>query len=160
MQNALAAAAPPRRIENAAEGEQLLIHLAEVLEALLLVVEEETDLVKHGRLAQAADLGIKKAELAGMYYNATERLKANAAFLKAKLPGKTADLRLRHDMFQSLLKINLTVLATVHAVSEGIIRGVAGEMARKAAPQTYGMSGRPTASSPTASNPVALLRTL
>ena len=37
------------------------------------------------------------------------------------------------------------MLATAHAVSEGIIRGVAGEMARQTAPKTYGMSGRPNA---------------
>ena len=50
-------------------------------------------------------------------------------------------LRRHHDTFRALLQINLTVLATAHAVSEGIVRGVSGEMARHAAPQTYGASG-------------------
>jgi hypothetical protein len=63
-------------------------------------------------------------------------------------------------MFRPLLQINLTVLATAHAVSQSIIRGVAGEVSRKAAPQTYGMSGRPTALSPSAAKPVTLSRTL
>jgi hypothetical protein len=150
----------PRRIQSRPEGEQLLTELAAVLEALLAVVEEETALVRDGKLAQAADLGEKKAEIAGQYYSLTERLKANTAFLKSSLPDRMSQLKLRHDMFRSLLQINLTVLATVHAVSEGIVRGVAGEMAKKAAPQTYGKSGRPTNAPTTASNPVALLRTL
>jgi hypothetical protein len=152
--------AAARRIDTIAEGEQLITRLAGVLEGLLAIVEQETELTRQGRIAQVAELAEKKAELARLYYAATEQVKANAAFLKAKLPARMSELKLQHDMFGSLLQINLTVLATVHAVSEGIIRGVAGEMARKAAPQTYGMSGRPASVAPTMSNPVALLRTL
>ena len=40
--------------------------------------------------------------------------------------------------------MNLTVLATAHAVSESIMRGVSAELARKATPQAYGASGRAT----------------
>ena len=43
-------------------------------------------------------------------------------------------MRERHTAFQALLQTNMTVLATAHAVSEGIIRGVSGELARKRAP--------------------------
>jgi hypothetical protein len=52
------------------------------------------------------------------------------------------------------------VLATAHAVSEGIIRGVSDELARKRAPQTYGASGRANAPSPQAGQPLAVCRTL
>ena len=76
------------------------------------------------------------------------------------LPDALAALRQRHTAFQSLLQQNLTVLATAHAVSEGIIRGVSGELARKHAPSTYGASGRATGPSPKASPPLALSRTL
>ena len=69
-------------------------------------------------------------------------------------------MRKRHDAFQALLQINLTVLATAHAVSEGIIRGVSGELARKRAPSTYGASGRANAPSAKASQPLAVSRTL
>jgi hypothetical protein len=158
MQKQTTAAVP--RVATAAEGERLIAHVAGILEALLAVVEEETELTRQGRIAQIGDLAEKKAELARLYYAATEQVKQNAAFLKATLPARMSELKLRHDMFRSLLQINLTVLATVHAVSEGIIRGVAGELARKSAPQTYGVSGRANSVAPTASNPVALLRTL
>ena len=69
-------------------------------------------------------------------------------------------LRRRHDTFQSLLRTNLTVLATAHAVSEGIIRGVSGELARKQAPSTYGASGRAQTPSSKTSPPLAISRTL
>jgi hypothetical protein len=122
-------------------------------------VEDETALVRAGNIAQAARLEASKAELAGQYYAATERVKANAKFLAAHLPAQLDDLRRRHDMFRPLLQINLTVLATAHAVSQSIMRGVAGEVARKSAPQTYGMSGRPATPSPTTARPVSLCRT-
>ena len=64
------------------------------------------------------------------------------------LPGAYAALRERHGAFQALLQTNMTVLATAHAVSEGIIRGVSGELARKRAPSTYGPSGRANAAEP------------
>jgi len=149
----------PRPIQTVAEGAQLIAQLGELLETLLGVVEEETELVRKGRIVDVTRLEPKKAELAGQYYAATQRLKANTKFLSATLPDKVAELRHRHDVFRSLLQINLTVLATAHAVSEGIMRGVAGEMTRKAAPQTYGMSGRATVPAPNAARPVALVRT-
>jgi hypothetical protein len=52
------------------------------------------------------------------------------------------------------------VLATAHAVSEGIVRGVSGEMARKSTPQTYGASGRANVPSRSAAAPIALSRVL
>jgi hypothetical protein len=71
-----------------------------------------------------------------------------------------AVLHARHAAFQAMLQTNLTVLATAHAVSEGIIRGVSGELSRRQAPTTYGASGRANAPSPKASQPLALSRTL
>jgi hypothetical protein len=149
-----------RPIEPVAEAEQLITQLGNTLESLLRVVEEETELVRAGKVGQASQLEAKKAELAGRYYAATERVKANTKFLAAHLPAQLEELRRRHDMFRPLLQINLTVLATAHAVSQSIIRGVAGEVSRKAAPQTYGGSGRPTTPSPTTARPVTLSRTL
>jgi flagellar biosynthesis/type III secretory pathway chaperone len=149
----------PRAIQTAAEGAQLLAQLRELLEVLLSIVEEETELVRNGRIVDVARLEPKKAELAGQYYAMTQRLKANAKFLSATMPDKVAELRHRHDVFRSLLQINLTVLATAHAVSEGIVRGVAGEITRKAAPQTYGVSGRANAPAANAARPVAISRT-
>jgi hypothetical protein len=163
MQNPRSTAAPvapSRPLETHADAARLVNDLAEVMEALLTIVEEETELVRAGRIDQAAKLEPRKAQLASRYLGAAERFKQNAKSLSASLPGEIDELRRRHDMFRSLLQINLTVLATAHAVSEGIIRGVAGELTRKAAPQTYGLSGRPTAAAPNSVKPVTLSRTL
>jgi hypothetical protein len=79
----------------------------------------------------------------------------------AQIPAaKIAAARARHEVFRTLLQTNLTVLATAHAVSEGIVRGVSAELARKSAPQTYGASGACVAPSRSAGQPLALSRTL
>jgi len=160
MHDSMSTQTRPRRIETTAEAVELLTHISAVLDALLAVVEEETSLVRASRLAEASRLEPKKTELAGHYYAAIERLKQNVDFLRANVPDKLGGLQHRHEMFRALLQINLTVLATAHAVSESIIRGVAGEVTRKAAPQTYGMSGRQTAPAPAATRPITLSRTL
>jgi hypothetical protein len=51
------------------------------------------------------------------------------------------------------------VLATAHAVAEGLIRGVAGELGRKRAPQTYGAAGRAMEPPLRSAQPVILSRT-
>src|SRR5690242_17212423 len=121
MQPMMTAPARPRRIETAAEGAHLIAEPAALLGTLLKLEDEETALVRHGRLAEASRLEPRKSELASQYYAAMERLKGNAPFLRTNLPNELDALRRQHDMFRALLQINLTVLATAHAVSEGIV---------------------------------------
>ena len=53
----------------------------------------------------------------------------------------------------------MIVLATAHAVSEGIVRRLSGDLARKASPQVYGASGRTVAPNPKHGRPLAVSRT-
>ncbi|HEX2216576.1 MAG TPA: hypothetical protein VHG27_07805 [Xanthobacteraceae bacterium] len=124
------------------DGARFARGLAELMNALLAVIEQETELVRAGRLAEAATLGTRKSELAGGYVAELVRMKANAASWLRETPDALETLRRRHDAFRSLLQINLTVLATAQAVAEGIIRGAADQVARKASPQAYGAGGR------------------
>jgi hypothetical protein len=59
-----------------------------------------------------------------------------------------------------VLQKNMIVLATSHAVSEGIVRRLSGDLARKAAPQVYGASGRTIAPNPKHGKPLAISRVL
>jgi hypothetical protein len=154
------APSPAPRIETAAEAENLVRHLAAAMDALVATVEEETGLVRAGKLKDAARLEATKAELTRLYVADAAQVKANAAVLKREVPDLLAALRKQHDTFNALLQINLTVLATAHAVSEGLIRGAAAEVARRSAPQTYGNSGRPTLPPRGMAQPVSVSRTL
>jgi hypothetical protein len=151
------AAAP---IASAGEAERAIANLNTIMDRLVQTVEEETARVRAGRLRHAAELSEPKTELARRYTVESTRLKAAKDIVASALPEMLDRLRQRHAAFQALLQTNLTVLATAHAVAEGIIRGVSGELARKLAPSTYGASGRANAPSPKASQPLAISRTL
>ena len=150
----------PRVIRTELEAEQALADLALVMDGLHGVVEHETALVRAGHLRQAAGLQKAKSELAGLYVAATERLKANTNFLVETRPHECRALRERHEILRAVLQKNLIVLATTHAVAEGIMRRLAGDLARKAAPQTYGASGRSNGPNPRLARPLAVSRTL
>jgi hypothetical protein len=151
----------PAPVTTAAEAAVLIAHFTEVMETLVGVVQKETELVRAGHLGKATGFEQPKADLARLYIADTLRLRASHSYLSRIVPtAKLEALRLRHDAFRALLQINLTVLATAHAVSEGIVRGVSAEMAQKSALQTYGASGRANVPSRGAAAPLAVSRTL
>lgn len=147
-------------IASLGEAQHAIANLERIMDSLLATVEEETALVRGGQIREAAKLEGAKSELAGVYLAETERLKASKAFMQSNLPDALAALRQRHESFHALLQINLTVLATAHAVSEGIVRSVSDEINRTQVPQTYGATGRATVSRPKNRQPIALSRTL
>jgi hypothetical protein len=149
-----------RPIGSQNEAQQVIGHLSDVMNALIGVVEEETKLVRAGRLTEIARLRAEKTNLARLYLADAARVQASQAFLAKSMPGVLRVMRERHNTFRNMLQINLTVLATAHAVAEGIIRGVSDEINRKAAPQTYGASGRQTAPNPRNARPLAVSRVL
>jgi hypothetical protein len=139
------------------EADHALAELNDIMERLAETISQETAHARAGRLAAAAALSERKLELARRYGAESQRVRAGLAHA---LPEVINELRTKHAAFQSLLQTNLMVLATAHAVSEGIIRGVSGELARKRAPSTYGASGRASPPSTKTSQPLALSRTL
>ena len=147
-------------IASVGEAERVIANLSAIMDRLVETVEEDTAHVRAGRLRDAAKLEEAKAELARRYAADSERKRSAKDIIAQSLPAALDTLRKRHEAFKVLLQTNLTVLATAHAVSEGIIRGVSGELSRKRAPSTYGASGRANAPSAKASQPLALSRTL
>ena len=142
------------------EAEIVIIHLVDVMDAMLDLIEDETKLVRAGKLSAAAQLVPSKHELSQLYIADTQRLKASQPYLARTAPDILAALRKRHDLFQAVLQMNLTVLATAHAVSEGIMRGVSDELARKSMPAVYGASGRTAAPHPRHAQPLSVSRVL
>jgi len=147
-------------IATDAEAERAIDDLAALLEQLSGVVEHETRLVHDGRIRTATALEPVKAELAGRLYAAGEHIKRNAKFLLHAVPARCVALARVQEAFRLVLQRNMMVLATAHAVSEGIVRRLSGDLARKASPQVYGASGRPTVPHPRHGKPLAISRTL
>jgi len=155
----MTAAPNPPPVTSAAEAAALATHFAEVMQALVEIVEEETRLVRAGRTREAAALERPKSDLARLYLTDAARVKDARAVLRQHAPDLLRSLQDRHDRFRALLQINLTVLATAHAVAEGLVRGVSGELSRKSSPQTYTAYGRASAP-PSTVPPMALSRRL
>ena len=147
-------------ITTAAEAERALAEMSDLIEHLRAVIEQETVLVHAGKVRSAMALGASKSELAGQLLNHGQRLKANAKFMLQAAPARCAELREMQDAFRAVLQKNMIVLATSHAVSEGIVRRLSGDLARKRSPQVYGASGRTAAPNPRQSSPLAISRTL
>jgi len=160
MTPAQPASASPQTISNSADAAAAVAHLNEVMDALLMVVDQETTLVRDGRLNAVVQLEEAKTNLAKHYIADVARLRASAPYLEAKEPKLLNALRERHTNFHAQLQLNLTVLATAHAVAEGIVRGISAELTQKSRPQVYGATGRHVAARPNQSLPISVARSL
>ena len=154
------APAPIPVATTATDARKLAENLMEVMTALLGVIERETELVRAGKLSEAMTLEPQKSDLSRRYVGAVAHLKASQKYLSQAAPELLTTLHRHHDVFRAMLQINLTVLATALAVSEGIIRGVNGEMQKKSMPQTYTSAGQRTAPNPRRAAPLSVSRTL
>ena len=154
----LLASIPPA--STPAEAHKLAGGLADTMSALLDVIEIETGLVREGRIAEAMALDPQKSDLARRYVAGISSIKASQPYLTQATPGLLATLHSHHELFRAKLQVNLTVLATAHAVSEGIVRGVNTEMARRAAPSTYTAAGNRSALPARRATPLTLSRSL
>lgn len=144
------------RITTHGEAETLLARIGDSMVALVKIFEEETRLVKAGRLSDASQLIEEKTALASQYLREIEILKANAPFVSRSMPALVEELRKAHAAFRDILSMNLRVVATAQSVAEGIMRGAAGEASRREAPKGYGANGRMNAAPIT--RPVTLSR--
>ena len=156
----LPAPAPTPAATTPAEIRTLAQNLMEVMSALLGVIERETELVRAGKVREGMALEGKKAELTRRYTVVLEHLKASQKYLTLAAPELLTSLHRHHDTFRAMLQINLTVLATAHAVSESIVRGVNTEIQKRNIPNTYTAAGRRAAPGPRYNTPLAVSRSL
>ncbi len=154
-------APPPRTpIATPADARKLAEELLDVMNRLLAVIEQETALVRAGKVREGMDLEQQKTALTARYVTAVETLKAAQTHLAQIAPDLLASLKRHHETFRAMLQINLTVLATAHAVSEGILRGVNAEVQRRNMPNTYTAAGQRAAPGPRHVTPLAVSRSL
>jgi len=152
--------APSPAATTPAEAHKIARELLEVMNALLSLIESETELVRAGKLREAMTLGARKTELSRLYVGVVGRLKASQKYLSRATPELLTALHRHHDVFRAMLQVNLTVLATAHAVSENIVRGVNTEMQRRNIPNTYTAAGQRAAPGPRNITPLSVSRSL
>jgi hypothetical protein len=153
-------AAPAQAISTPAQARKLAEELMDVMSGLLGIIERETELVRAGKIREAIALEEQKGELSRRYMVTVEHLKTSQKYLAQVSPELLTTLRRHHDTFRAMLQVNLTVLATAHAVSEGIVRGVNAEIQRRNIPNPYTASGQRAAPGPRNMTPLAVSRSL
>ena len=150
----------PAATPGDAGARKLAEELMEAMNALLGLIERETELVRAGKLREAMAFESKKQELSKRYVGAISQLKANQSQLSKSTPELLSTLHRHHDAFRAMLQVNLTVLATAHAVSESVVRGVNAEIQKRNVPNTYTAAGRRAAPGPRHITPLAVSRSL
>lgn len=126
------------RIANAADATRLADEIIATMATLRALLEEETALIKGGKISAALALEVRKAELAGRYMQGLEAVKANALAMTRFAPDTMHTMRAAHETFSQVLALNQAVLATAHAVSEGLMRGLAAEAGATPGAAGYG----------------------
>jgi hypothetical protein len=150
----------PNTAPGNAEARKVAEQLMDSMNALLGLVERETELVRAGQVREAMTLESKKQELSRNYVSAVSELKTNQAQLAKSAPELLSTLHRHHDAFRAMLQVNLTVLATAHAVSESVVRGVNAEIQKRNVPNTYTAAGRRATPGPRHITPLAVSRSL
>jgi hypothetical protein len=150
----------PASIATMAEAAELADRLRRTIAELSALLGEETALVRAARMKAAAPLEARKGELSRRYMADLSVLKANAGFMRRAAGPVVAALERENAVLREALEVNLAVLATAHAVAEGIIRAVSTTVQAKRTPTAYGANGRAATPPPRTSAPVAVSRRL
>src|SRR5882762_5500261 len=86
-------------IQSAAEAENLVRHMLAAMDALVATVEQETVLVRAGKVRDAMAMETAKQDLARAYVADTAQVKANLPALAKQVPELLARLRKQHESF-------------------------------------------------------------
>ncbi len=146
--------AVPATLTGRADAEALILHAVHAITALEAALETETQHLAAGRIGQGLVGERAKAELTGAYLAAITAAKTNAVAAKRLAPDLLPLLGTAQARLHATALRNQAVLATAKAVSEGLVRAMADEVAKQARPQAYGIPAR-HAPPPRAPGPVA-----
>jgi hypothetical protein len=130
------------------------------LESLVVILNQETTLLRAGRMRAAGELTAEKTRLAQDYMGFARSVQRQAARLRAEAPALVDDLFARHDRLATQMAENLKVIATARAVTEDLLSDVAKAMTERSRPKTYGANGAITGQPPQPASGVSINRAL
>ncbi|MEP0233008.1 flagellar protein FlgN [Roseibium sp.] len=133
--------------------------LSSTMETLLALIENETDLVRGGKLKEAGTLQPEKARLIHEYTRGMMCAKEHAVALGNMAPASAQNLKRQHAEFQPVLRINLAVLSTAREVASSVVSSVAKAVGAQQRSTTYGPGGA-SASGPRAASGIAINQSL
>lgn len=151
-------------VENAPpttdDAQACAVALRDTISELKVLIDRETSLIRVGNLNDTIQLEPKKTDAARRYVAAVLKARLLQPMMARVMPDALRALQTQHEALHAALQINMTVLATAHAVSEGVIRGVNADVQRRNGPQTYTHHGQHSGPPPRQAMPIAFSRVL
>lgn len=124
------------------DGAALCVQTKLALEKFVDILNQETTLLRTGKLEQAGKLSATKAEVAQEYVILARSIKNNAAALTQSHPAELKALKGQHETLATQMAENVRVLATARTVTADLLHDVAKTVGAQRGPTTYGTSGR------------------
>lgn len=107
---------PRPRVDNADDALRICGRIEATMDALLQLIEAESELLRSGKTVAAAALEPAKNDCARAYMRELDLLRTVGPDLEYYAPGSVERLRRRHEEFVSVLQIDLAALATAKAI--------------------------------------------
>ena len=133
---------------------------AGTLDELVTIMNQETTLLRAGRMREAGALTADKTRLAQDYVMFARSVQRQIGRLKHEAPGEVERLRNGHERLATQLADNLRVIATARSVTEDLLSDVAAAVGQSARPKTYGASGQVASAPGHAARGIAINRAL
>ncbi|WDR03762.1 hypothetical protein PSQ19_06850 [Devosia algicola] len=130
------------------------------LNSLINVMNEETMLLRAGRLRQASTLTADKARLAQDYVVFARTVQRQNTRLRQEAPSSVDRLRVGHEQLATQMAENLRVLATAKTVTEDLLTDVAIAVGQQDRTSVYGAAGRITTDPKSSARGITLNRAL
>ena len=141
-------------------AKELCRRAIDTLEALVTVMNQETTLLRAGRLREASSLTSEKTALAQDYTGLVRSIQRQTARLLKEAPAEVRELRAGHDRLAVQMAENLKVLATARSVTEEVLTDVAQTVGQQTRTRTYGASGEVEKPAQAAATGIAVNRAL
>lgn len=95
------------------------------MDVLIALVEEETALIRSGKLFALKDLEPRKKRAARDFITGLEAVKTIRPSLEQYAPDAIYRLRRRHSEFRAMLQLSLAALATAKDAADGMLETIA-----------------------------------
>ena len=116
-------------------------HLIELMRSLIERLDVETNLIKAGKLVDAAAHAHEKQAASDAYIALVSRMRPQLDRLNDEVPEAADILRGLHEDLHDALAFNLAVVATARDVTEHLVRAVAETIGSKTRASTYSARG-------------------
>ena len=139
---------------------ELCLRAGTTLDALVTIMNEETTLLRAGRIRDAGTLTAEKTRLAQDYVGLARSIQRQSTRLQREAPEEVQRLRSGHERLATQMAENLRVIATARDVTDDILSDVARTVGQSARTRTYGASGELPSTAGTAARGIAVNRSL